>query len=32
VTAGTHTIEFLGVDSATGDNTVLIDDVTVAIA
>ncbi len=32
VSAGAHTIEFLGLDTAGGDNSVLIDDVSVAIA
>ena len=32
VAAGSHTIEFVGVDSVGGDNTALIDDVTVATA
>jgi hypothetical protein len=32
VTAGAHTIEFLGLDSAGGDNTAFLDAVTVAVA
>ena len=28
--AGSHTIEFLGLDTAGGDNTAFLDDVTVA--
>ena len=32
VTAGAHAIEFKGLDSVGGDNTALIDDVTVAVA
>jgi hypothetical protein len=32
VSAGTHVIQLLGIDTATGDNTVFIDDVTIASA